>query len=93
MPSINTSRSRTGKRILAALEEIRPIADKHKASFAQIVINWTIQEPGITAALVGARNAEQAKHNAGALAFTLTPDERAAIRRAFDPVSVALGGT
>jgi aryl-alcohol dehydrogenase-like predicted oxidoreductase len=81
------------RRILAALEEIRPIADQHKASFAQIVINWTIQEPGITAALVGARNAEQAQHNAGALAFTLSPDERAAVRRAFDPVSAALGGT
>ncbi len=40
------------KRILAALEDIRPIAEKHKASFAQVVINWTIQEPGITAALV-----------------------------------------
>jgi aryl-alcohol dehydrogenase-like predicted oxidoreductase len=81
------------QRVLDALEQIRPIADKHKASFAQVVINWTIQEPGITAALVGARNAEQATHNAGALAFTLTPDERATIRRVFDPVSVALGGS
>ncbi len=81
------------KRILAALEEIRPIADKHKASFAQIVIHWTIQEPGITAALVGARNAEQATHNAGALGFTLSPEERATIRRIFDPVSAALTTT
>jgi len=75
------------KRVLAALEKIRPIADKHKASFAQLAINWTIHEPGITAALVGARNAEQAAHNAGAMNFTLTPDERAAIRAAFDEPS------
>jgi len=80
------------KRILAALEEIRPIADKHKASFAQVAINRTIQEPGITAALVGARNAEQARHNAGALNFVLGSDERATIRRVFDPVAKALGG-
>ena len=72
------------KRVLAALEKIKPIADQHKASVAQVVINWTIHEPGITAALVGARNAEQATHNAGAMRFTLSADERASIRRAFD---------
>ncbi|MGN6370138.1 MAG: aldo/keto reductase [Phycisphaerae bacterium] len=81
------------KRILAALEEIRPIAEKHGASFAQTVINWTIQEPGITAALVGARNAEQATHNARALGFRLSDEERATIRRVFDPVAKEVGGT
>jgi aryl-alcohol dehydrogenase-like predicted oxidoreductase len=80
------------KRILAALDLLKPIADQHSASFAQLVINWTIQEPGITAALVGARNPEQARHNAEALRFTLSADERAAIRRAFDPVSAAMAG-
>jgi aryl-alcohol dehydrogenase-like predicted oxidoreductase len=75
-------------KVLAALESIRPIADKHKASFAQLAINWTIHEPGITAALVGARNAEQATHNAGAMNFTLTEDERRQVRRAFDPLAV-----
>src|SRR5436190_19979564 len=60
------------KRILAALEKVKPIADKHGASYAQLVINWTMTEPGITAAIVGARNAEQATHNAGAMRFTLS---------------------
>ncbi len=72
------------KRVLAALETIRPIADAHHASFAQVVINWTAHEPGITAALVGARNAEQAEHNAKALSFTLSDAEKADIRAAFD---------
>lgn len=75
------------KRVLAALNKIRPIADNHKASLAQVVINWTTHEPGITAALVGARNAEQAAHNAGSLNFTLSSDERATIRAAFDEPS------
>ncbi len=78
------------KRVADALETIRPIAEAHKASLAQVVINWTIQEPGITAALVGARNADQAAHNAGAMSFTLSPDERARIRKTFDPVSAAM---
>jgi aryl-alcohol dehydrogenase-like predicted oxidoreductase len=80
------------KRVLAALEKVKPVADRHGASYAQLVINWTIHEPGITAALVGARNAEQAAHNAGAMRFTLSPEERAAVRHAFDDVSRALGG-
>ena len=72
------------KRVLAALEKVKPIAEKHNASLAQVAINWTFSEPGITAALVGARNAGQATHNAGAMNFLLTADERAQIRRAFD---------
>ncbi|HWE04397.1 MAG TPA: aldo/keto reductase [Tepidisphaeraceae bacterium] len=72
------------ERVLAALDKIRPIAERHRASFTQVAINWTVHEPGITAALVGARNAAQAEHNAKALAFTLTDDERAQVRKAFD---------
>jgi aryl-alcohol dehydrogenase-like predicted oxidoreductase len=75
------------KRVLAALEKVRPIAERHRASLAQVAINWTINEPGITGALVGARNAEQAAHNAKAMNFTLTGEERAAIRAAFDEPS------
>jgi aryl-alcohol dehydrogenase-like predicted oxidoreductase len=78
------------RRILDALERVRPIADRHGASFAQLVINWTAHEPGITAAIVGARNAEQATHNAGALRFTLDDAERAEVRAAFDDVSARL---
>jgi aryl-alcohol dehydrogenase-like predicted oxidoreductase len=78
------------KRVLAALEKVRPIAEKHKVSFAQLAINWTIHEPGITAALVGARNAEQATHNAEAMNFTLTNEERGTIRAAFDEPARAM---
>ena len=80
------------QRVLAALEQVEPIAEKHGATLAQVAINWTIQEPGITAALVGARNAEQARQNAHALSFTLTPDERTTIRSIFDPVARQLTG-
>ncbi|MEO6434623.1 MAG: aldo/keto reductase [Tepidisphaeraceae bacterium] len=75
------------QKVLDALATIQPIADKHKASLAQVVINWTIHEPGITAALVGARSAEQATHNAGAVMFTLTDAERKQVRAAFDAVA------
>jgi aryl-alcohol dehydrogenase-like predicted oxidoreductase len=72
------------KKVLTALERIRPIAEKHNVSLAQLVINWTAHQRGITAALVGARNADQAAHNAEALRFKLSDLELADIRRAFD---------
>jgi aryl-alcohol dehydrogenase-like predicted oxidoreductase len=78
------------RRIMAALEQVKPIADRHGASYAQLVINWTAHEPGITAAIVGARNVEQATHNAGAMRFALSDAERAEVRAAFDGVAAAL---
>jgi aryl-alcohol dehydrogenase-like predicted oxidoreductase len=59
----------------AMLAKIKPIADQHQASLAQIVLAWTLEQPGITIALVGARTAEQARQNAQAAAITLTPEE------------------
>jgi aryl-alcohol dehydrogenase-like predicted oxidoreductase len=72
------------RKVLDALEQVRPIAERHKVSLAQLMVNWTIGVPGITAALVGARNAEQATHNAAAMHFELSGAERAEIRAAFD---------
>jgi aryl-alcohol dehydrogenase-like predicted oxidoreductase len=78
------------KLVLESLEKVRPIAEKHGVSLAQMVINWTIQVPGITAAIVGARNPDQAEHNAKALTFQLSPEECAEIRRAFDATSAKM---
>ena len=71
------------KRVLAALEKIKPICERHHASYAQVVVSWTIHVPGITAALVGARNAEQAEHNAGAMGFVLSEEEQRQVSDAF----------
>ncbi|WP_421914210.1 aldo/keto reductase [Mesorhizobium sp.] len=60
-------------------QAIAPIAAKHQASMAQIVIAWTLAQPGITFALCGARNAEQAIDNARAGEIALDASELAAI--------------
>ncbi len=52
------------KRTNTFLEKIKTIADEKKATLAQLVIAWTIAQPGITIALVGARNPKQALENA-----------------------------
>jgi len=72
------------RRVLDFLAKIKPIADGHNATLAQLAINWTIHRPGITAALVGARNPQQAEENARATAFTLTDEETKTISDLLD---------
>ncbi len=57
------------------LEKIKPIADAKGLSLGQLVILWTLEQPGIAIALVGARNAEQAIQNAKATEASLTKEE------------------
>lgn len=63
------------RRINVFLEKIRPIAEDRQATLAQLVLCWTIHQPGITVALAGARNREQAVQNAGAANIRLTDEE------------------
>jgi aryl-alcohol dehydrogenase-like predicted oxidoreductase len=48
------------------MQVIRTIAEDHGASPSQIVIAWTLAQPGLTFALCGARNPAQARENAAA---------------------------
>ena len=57
------------------LESIKPMADEKGATLAQLVLKWTISQPGITIALAGARNAEQAIQNGKASDINLTTEE------------------
>lgn len=71
------------KKTLLALEKIRPIAERHHATFTQLILNCTAHMPGISAALAGARNAVQALENASALNLTLSKQERMQIVSVF----------
>jgi len=61
--------------INAFLEKIKPLADEKNATLGQLVIRWTVEQPGITIALVGARNAAQAIENAKAAQLKLSAEE------------------
>ncbi|MBX4861898.1 aldo/keto reductase [Rhizobium bangladeshense] len=63
----------------ALADAIGPVAEKHGASIAQIVIAWTLAQPGITFALCGARNSVQALDNARAGTIRLDAADLAAI--------------
>ncbi len=57
------------------LDKLRPLAESKSASLSQLVLRWTIQQPGITCALAGARDPEQVSENAGTLGFSLNDEE------------------
>ena len=63
------------KRVNAVLNRIRPLAETKNATLSQLVLRWTLAQPGIAVALVGARNPEQAVQNARAMNFQLTFEE------------------
>jgi methylglyoxal reductase len=66
------------------LKTVQIVADEKGATISQVVIAWTVSQPGCTHALVGARNDEQAIANAKAGEIKLTPAELKALRNAVE---------
>ena len=71
---------------------VQPIAGRHGATIGQTVIAWTVAQPGVTSAIVGARTPEQAIENAKAGDIVLTAGELAEIRTAFETLELDLPG-
>ncbi len=57
------------------LAKLKPLADEKNATLSQLVLRWTVERPGVTIALAGARNAQQSIQNAGAMKFDLSKEE------------------
>jgi aryl-alcohol dehydrogenase-like predicted oxidoreductase len=73
-----------GKRLGALadlLDLLREIGDRHGAGPSQVALRWLIQQDGVLP-IVGAKNGNQARQNAGALRFALTDDELEALSEA-----------
>jgi aryl-alcohol dehydrogenase-like predicted oxidoreductase len=68
-------------RVIDAIEAVA--ADTGK-SVPQIAINWLLQRPTVSSVIIGARNEEQLRHNLGAVGWTLTPEQIAALDAASD---------
>jgi aryl-alcohol dehydrogenase-like predicted oxidoreductase len=76
------------KRTNDFLNKIKRIADEKHATLAQLVIRWTIEQPGITIALVGARNPKQAGENAKAVEIKLSEDDINFINKELDKLEL-----
>jgi methylglyoxal reductase len=70
-------------RVLAALEKARPIAAGYGISLGNLAVAWTLAQPGVTGAIVGARDAAQAQENARAASVRLAPADVKALSELF----------
>jgi aryl-alcohol dehydrogenase-like predicted oxidoreductase len=62
------------ERAQQALDKLRPIAERHQCTLAQLSLAWLIAQPQ-TNAIAGARNAEQATQNAKAAEVKLSAEQ------------------
>ena len=60
--------------VLAAVQRLRPLADEAGLSPAQLAVAWTLQNPGVSAAIVGATRPEQVGENVKASGVRLEPE-------------------
>ncbi len=78
------------KKVNEFLDNIKPVAEGHTITLPQLAIAWTKQQPGITVALVGARDQKQAKENAAAANIFLTEEEINTINKHLEKVNLNL---
>ncbi len=68
------------RKALKMLEGWRPLTEKYGCTLAQLVLAWTVAQPGVTSALCGARKVSNAVENAGAGTVVLSADDIALMR-------------
>lgn len=78
-------------RNLALAEALKPIAERHGATQAAVAIAWTLAWPGVTGAIVGARNAAQVDGVVGAAELELDADDMARIANAIELTGAGFG--
>jgi aryl-alcohol dehydrogenase-like predicted oxidoreductase len=67
---------------LALVERLRKVGQKHGRPPGQVAVAWVLHNHAVTAAIVGARSAQQVEQNLGAAELHLTDDEVAEIEGA-----------
>jgi len=60
---------------LALVKRLREIGERHGRPPGQVAIAWTLRNPAVTGAIVGARNPKQVEGNVGAANLRLTDEE------------------
>ena len=54
------------RRHLDKIDRMRPVADQHGISMAQLALAWAVAQPGVTSAIAGSRNPDHVRTNAEA---------------------------
>ena len=57
------------------VDVMRPIAEAHEVSVAQVALAWLLHKSAVTSVIIGARKMDQLEDNFGSVDLTLTDDE------------------
>ena len=78
------------RKVLDMLADWQTLTEKYHCSLAQLVIAWTVEQPGITFALCGARKPEHSRQNAVGGTLVMAADDirkmRADVEALGDPL-------
>jgi aryl-alcohol dehydrogenase-like predicted oxidoreductase len=59
--------------LLTRVQQLKPVAERAGLSLAQLAVAWTLQNPAVSAAIVGATRPEQVRENVKASGVRLEP--------------------
>jgi aryl-alcohol dehydrogenase-like predicted oxidoreductase len=65
--------------VITRVQKLRPIADEVGLSLAQLAVAWVLQNPNVSAAIIGASRPEQITENVGASGAVIPPELMAKI--------------
>jgi voltage-dependent potassium channel beta subunit len=74
--------------ILARVQQLRPLAEQAGLTLAQLAVAWTLQNPNVSAAIVGATRPEQVRENVRASGVRLDNEVMRRIDDILGPVIV-----
>ncbi|MFI6427779.1 aldo/keto reductase [Promicromonospora sp. NPDC050880] len=80
--SLNAALGWVTDRNLAIADAVKEVASELDRTPAQVALAWTLNAPGVTAPIVGARTVAQLEDNLGALQVDLTSSQLARLDRA-----------
>ncbi len=72
--------------VLARVQQLQPVADEAGLSLAQLAVAWVLQNPNVSAAIVGASRPEQVTENVKASGVRLEPAQLQQIDDILGPV-------
>ena len=70
-------------RNLRAVEELKPIAARYNKTLPQFALRWTLSNPAVHTGLVGFRRSAEVEENLGALGWSISPADMAAVDAIF----------
>jgi aryl-alcohol dehydrogenase-like predicted oxidoreductase len=68
--------------LYSVVDALDAVATETGKTAPQVALNWLLRRPSVSTLIIGARNEEQLRQNLGAVGWSLTPEQIAALDRA-----------